>query len=207
MITLTHRSVRQNCYSTADPSFLDSQHKTQTLAAPHRSGMPCLKDMAVQLGISASRVVGHKGKLGINRPGGGQRDPMKSVGHQERLHTKDNSTQSVLTWNWFKHAHIWAKSTMRTKDMTHSFIFVIHFDPFDGELDGYRSPPTAGLAKDSCGWNTHKAMRRCSLDPKWKNQRYWHRRNGKILPKKQELYLRLEYFVFFGGPALQTCGH
>lgn len=78
----------------------------QVLAVPYCSGMPCLKDVAVQLGITASRVVGHKGKLGVNRPGGGQRDPMQSVGHQECLHMKDNSTRSVFTWSWFKRSQV-----------------------------------------------------------------------------------------------------
>lgn len=45
-------------------------------AVSYRSGVPRLKDMAVELGIGASRVVGHKGKLSVDGPGGGQRDPM-----------------------------------------------------------------------------------------------------------------------------------
>lgn len=59
-----------------------------TSAISHRSGMSCLKDMAVQLRVRAARVVGDKGKLGINRPGGGQGDPTQSVSHQECLHTR-----------------------------------------------------------------------------------------------------------------------
>lgn len=49
--------------------------------------MPCLKDMAVELGISAAWVVGDEGKLGLRGPGGGQRDSPQSVSHQEFLHT------------------------------------------------------------------------------------------------------------------------
>lgn len=44
--------------------------------------------MAVELGIHAARIVGHKGKLGISRPGGGQRDPAQGVSHQEGLHKR-----------------------------------------------------------------------------------------------------------------------
>ena len=51
----------------------------------YRSGMSGLKDMAVQLGVSAAWVVGDKGKLGIDGPGGGQRDSTQSVSHQECL--------------------------------------------------------------------------------------------------------------------------
>lgn len=49
--------------------------------------MPCLKDMAVQLGVKAAWVVGDKGELGIGGPGGGQRDSTQSVSHQEGLET------------------------------------------------------------------------------------------------------------------------
>lgn len=118
------------------------------MAVPYRSGMPCSKDMAVKLGISAARVVGHKGKLGVNGAGGGQRDPMQSMGHQERLHTKEDSVQR----NGFKQADTGPLTrTARTNNTTYGFILVIHFHPFDGELDGYRSPPPAALAKDNCG--------------------------------------------------------
>lgn len=51
----------------------------------YRSGMPGLKDVAVQLGVSVAWVVGDEGKLGIDGPGGGQRDSAQSVSHQERL--------------------------------------------------------------------------------------------------------------------------
>lgn len=50
--------------------------------------MPSLKDVAVQLGVRAARVVGHKGKLGITGPGSGQRDSTQSVGHQQGLRTE-----------------------------------------------------------------------------------------------------------------------
>lgn len=169
--------------------------------------MPCSKDMAVKLGISASRVVGHKGKLGVNRAGGGQRDPMQSMGHQERLHMKEDSMQR----NRFKQADTGPLMTARTNNTTYSFILVIHFHPFDGELDGYRSPPPAALAKDNCGWITHKAVGSCSLDPKLGNgNNYSQRRRSPIIPSKQELsVLNPSTSVFFGVfdvPPLQTCG-
>lgn len=67
--------------------------------------------MAVKLGISAARVVGHKGKLGVNRAGGGQRDPMQSMGHQERLHVKEDGMQR----HGFKQADTGPLMTARTK--------------------------------------------------------------------------------------------
>lgn len=64
----------------------------------HRSGMPGLKDVAVQLGISAARVVGDEGELGVEGPGGGQRDSTQSVSHQESLQTKTTNTYFHLRW-------------------------------------------------------------------------------------------------------------
>lgn len=73
---------------------------------------------------------------------------MQSVGHQECLHMKEESTESVFTVG--SNTLICEQNlSTRADDMTYSFIFVIHFYPFDGELDGYRSPPPAGLEKDS----------------------------------------------------------
>lgn len=47
--------------------------------------MPGSKDMAVQLDVHAAWVVGDEGKLGVDRPGGGQRDSAQGVSHQEGL--------------------------------------------------------------------------------------------------------------------------
>lgn len=168
--------------------------------------MPCSKDMAVKLGISASRVVGHKGKLGVNRAGGGQRDPMQSMGHQERLHMKEDSKQR----NRFKQADMWPLMTARTNNTTYSFILVIHFHPFDGELDGYGSPPPAGLAKDNCGWITHKAVGSCSLDPKLGNSNNYSQRGGVQLSLQNKnspsWILQQRLLWCLDVPPLQTCG-
>lgn len=64
-----------------------------TLVTSYRSGMPRFKDMAVQLGGSAAWVVGDKGKLAVDGTGGGQRDPMQSMSHQECLQTWRHQTQ------------------------------------------------------------------------------------------------------------------
>lgn len=53
--------------------------------------------MAVQLGVNAAGVVGDEGKLGIDRPGGGEGDPAQSVSHQERLQTKRRKISDLKT--------------------------------------------------------------------------------------------------------------
>ncbi len=67
------------------PVFLCCSRRTVTPAISYRSGMPSLKDVAVELGVGAARVVGDECKLGINGPGGGQRDSAQSMSHQECL--------------------------------------------------------------------------------------------------------------------------
>lgn len=97
------------------------------------------------------------------------------------------------------------KRAARANDTTYSFIFVIHFDPFDGELDWYRSPPPAGLAKDSCGELPTRPWKGALWTQNGKIGMYSHRRNENI-PKKTTRTLHFEYFItFFGGPPLQTC--
>lgn len=66
------------------------------LDVPYRSGVPCLKDMAVELDVGTSWVVGDEGKLGIGRTGGGQRDPAQGVSHEEGLQTS-TGTQDRIT--------------------------------------------------------------------------------------------------------------
>lgn len=59
--------------------------------SPYRPGVPSAKDMAVELGVHAARIVGDKSKLGVNGPGGGQGDPVQGVSHQEGLHKRHQS--------------------------------------------------------------------------------------------------------------------
>lgn len=67
--------------------------------------------------------------------------------------------------------------------MTYGFIFVIHFDPFDGELEGHRSPPLAGLKKKQ------KVVKEPLEGALWtRNGKISRRRNSKI-PSKQEISL------------------
>lgn len=132
------------------PIFLCCNKRTMTPAISYRSGMPGSKDMAVQLGVSAARVVGDEGKLGIDRPGGGQGDPTQGMSHQECLQTR--GTRTSVTENtssaWVFNASR-LKQTHQRYNQTYRFILVIHFHPFDGELYGYRPPPSACLIEDN----------------------------------------------------------
>lgn len=51
----------------------------------YSSGMSGSEEVAIELGIRISRIMGDKGKLGICRTGGGQRDSTHGVSHEERL--------------------------------------------------------------------------------------------------------------------------
>lgn len=97
-----------------------------TLAVSHRSGVPSLKDMTIQLGVSAARIVGDEGKLGVNRPGGGQGDPAQGVSHQERLHTRETSVAENTSSP--------QDTRMFIRDATYRFILIVHFHPLDGEF-------------------------------------------------------------------------
>lgn len=51
----------------------------------YSSSMSGSEEVAIELGIRISRIMGDKGKLGIRRTGSGQRDSTHGVSHEERL--------------------------------------------------------------------------------------------------------------------------
>lgn len=92
---------------------------TRDATSSYCSGMSSSEDVAVELGVHAARIVGDKGKLGINRPGSGEGDPAQGVGHQEglqgtilRMDPADSEQQQQII-------------------KTHRFVLVVYFDSFD----------------------------------------------------------------------------